>query len=429
MGRLSLACVLVTSMVGLAAAGPTRKVRVETTPPGASVYIDTVENGAVCEATPCTIDAPLGEPTLIIRLDSYEPEFVPVEVKKGKKPIPVSVKLTSSTGTLVIEEPEGAKVKVEGEDRGKVPLSIEIPAEPVRVQVTLGGKTLHDDFVDIDVGQELVLDVDGSRGVASSDDDDISDTFDDDSDLDSDGGSISAKASGARPAYVQAGLAYDLAFRRFSYSGAGDPYTNDFVSLLGPAVELWPGRMLGVDVLRGLSLFARVQFGLASQDVRRVNNSEEVGASTLWGAIEVSLRHKWVFAERLGVEVSGGFARDQVEFNAVSQSALMEVPSADYRSVRLGARASLVGSIEPFVAAENRFVLSGGNLATRADNAETSGYRLAAGLATKLGPLGARVEGSYTQYTWAFDNLATLPAVQSASDKLFFIAFVLGYQY
>jgi hypothetical protein len=107
---------------------------------------------------------------------------------------------------------------------------------------------------------------------------------------------------------------------------------------------------------------------------------------------------------------------------------LMQVPSADYRSLRLGVRASVVGKIEPYLAAEGRIVLSGGNLGTRADSASASGYKFAGGLATKLGPLAARAEASATQYTWTFDNVTTtLPP--GATDKIFWISFVVGYQY
>lgn len=437
MGRLLLAGVLVVGTMGIAAAGPTRKVKVETTPPGAAVYIDSVENGAACDATPCTIDAPLGQPTLIVRLDKYQPEFMPLDVPKGKKPLSVSLKLKGAVGTIVIDSPKGASVRINDEDQGKVPVRAEVPAEPVRVVVILGGKTLYDDFVEVETGGEHEVEVStaSSAGGNSDDDDDDGDDGDDgDGGDDGDTGGEIRKGgeSGPRAHYLQAGLAFDIGFRRFAYSDGTSPFANSGEVVLGPAVELWPGRMLGVHVLRGLSLFGRVQFSLGHQKVTRNNMGtvEDVGAETFWGALEVSLRNKWTFGDLVGVEASAGYVRDQVEFNAINSTVLMQVPSADYRSIRLGVRASVVGTVEPYVSAENRVVLSGGELANRADRAETSGFRLAAGALTKLGPLGARVEGSYAKYSWTFaSDTATPPPAPGASDKLFYISFVLGYQY
>lgn len=439
MGRLLLAGVLVACATSIASAGPTRKVRVETTPPGATVYIESIDNGAACEATPCTINVPIGQATLIVRLDGYQPEFELVDVTKGKKPVPVSVKLKAATGVIIIKSPKGASVRINDDDEGKVPVEVEVPAEPARVVVTMGGKTLHDDFVNVDVGAQVEVEVDGSAAVASGDEEEGDEEEDDgdggEGDRDGDagsGGSIEAgTTAGARAAYLQAGLALDIGFRRFVFSDGSAPFSNSGETLLGPAVELWPGRLAGVHVLRNLSLFARLQFALTHQKVTRQNNGmlEDVGAETFWGALELSLRQKWVFGGVLGVEASVGYARDQLEFNAINDTVLMQVPSADYKTVRIGARVSIAKPVEPYLSAENRIVLSGGNLATRADGAETSGYRLAAGLVTKLGPLGARVEGALGKYSWTFTDTSGAGTPNGASDKLFAISFQLGYQY
>ena len=57
--------VLVVS-VGSAGAQAKRKVKIETEPAGATVYVGDKENGPACEPTPCTIDVPPGEVILVI---------------------------------------------------------------------------------------------------------------------------------------------------------------------------------------------------------------------------------------------------------------------------------------------------------------------------------------------------------------------------
>jgi hypothetical protein len=440
MGRLAHACVLVACATAIAHARPTRKVRVESTPPRATVYVDTIDNGAACEETPCTIDVPLDAETLIVRLEGHGAEFVPLDLRKGKKPYAVSVKLTAAIGTLVIDAPRGASVRVNDEDKGKVPVRVEVPADNVRVIVTLAGKTLHDDFVEVVANEEKVLKVSAataSTTATRADPDDGDDDDDDAVDLrqtdgdDDRAGSIRGKVAGEpRAHYLEAGLAFDIGFRRFVFSDGGSPFSNSGEVVIGPAVALWPGRLLGVHLLRNLSLFGRAQFSVNHQTVTRQMNgmTVAVGAETVWGASELSLRNRWTFST-IGLEAGVGFVRDQVGF-AANDAVLMQVPSADYRSIRIGVRASLVGSVEPYVSAENRIVLSGGQLADRADNADASGYRFAAGLATTLGPFGARAEGSYAQYSWTFSNVGTAPPpAPAATDKIFWISFVLGYQY
>lgn len=454
MGRLLQVAVLLVATAGVASAGPKGKVKVETTPPGATVYVDDIENGAACPATPCTIDVAVGEHSVIVRLDKYSPDFKSVNVKAGKKPTPVSFKLSSAFGTLKITAPKGASVKVNDEDKGKVgasPLEIDVPAEPVSVVITYNGKS-QTELVDVPENDTVAVkfkggstptpdedeeeDEGGTTGgttVANPDGDDDDDT---DTDTPLDGPSDDGGDVGTTPApapsmpFIEAGLAMDVAFRRFKFDSATDPqpFNNGGQVVIGPAVELWPGRLVGSHFLRGLSVYARVQFGVNAQEVTRTNNGmiENVGAQTLWGAIEASVRHKWVFADVFGLEASGGFIRDQAEFNATSQSVLDMVPSADYKSIRIGARLSYVAKFEPYLLGENRVVLDGGELANRGDSAKPSGFRVAAGLKTMFGPIAARAEFSYAGYTWTYaNNSGSSPP--GASDTIMWLGFSLGY--
>jgi hypothetical protein len=103
------------------------------------------------------------------------------------------------------------------------------------------------------------------------------------------------------------------------------------------------------------------------------------------------------------------------------------VPDTDYKSLRLGARLSLTGTIAPYITAENRIVLSGGYFATQYMDAHASGLHGAAGMMIHAGALTAKIEGELTSYSWTFS--AQDPNADGATDKVFGFAALLGYQY
>jgi hypothetical protein len=317
-------------------------------------------------------------------------------------------------------------------------MEIEVPAEPASVVITYNGKS-QTELIDVGGGQSVDVAYKGPNATTSvaatedDDDDDVSGSDDEET-----GGEIKDSAeipevtsAPSSPRYLEAGLAMDIGFRRFQYTDGTNPFNNSGEVLLGPAIELWPGRMLGVNALRGLSLFGRFQFAVTHQQVTRESMGivTDVGAATFYGALEVSLRQKWVFGS-IGLEASAGYIRDQVEFSADNSTVLDMVPSADYKSLRIGGRISYVAAFEPYVAAENRIVLDGGELATRADRADASGYGVSFGVRTKLGPLGARAQFAYSKYSWTFSNTTTAAvAPPGASDTIMWLSFLVGYDY
>src|SRR5438105_3396740 len=135
---------LVVAASGAAAAGPTHRIRVETTPEKAHVYIDNIESGAKCEATPCEFEAPVGEISVIIQLEKYEPLFESVDVKasRNKKPQVFAFELKPAIAAIVCEDPKakGASVQIDGHDKGKCPGKIEIEPGAYQVVVKLGNK-------------------------------------------------------------------------------------------------------------------------------------------------------------------------------------------------------------------------------------------------------------------------------------------------
>lgn len=432
MARVLVAAALVAS-VGAAEAGPTRKVDVSSTPPGASVYLNDPGDGELCK-TPCTIDAPVGKTPIILQLENYAPLFDELVVPRRGKQVRVSYTLESAVGTLIVHGPDGATINVDEKDKGKVPDKVEVESGSHHVTVMLGGKTLYDDFINIDTGAETEITAKTAAALPPPDGGDPGG---------GDGGGSDtgeevhqASAGRARGRIVTGGIQVDIGFRRLSYDNprgnltAQSGETEDGQVLVGPALEIWPTQLVHLDALRGLSLFVRYQIGVNHQELTtQTGNMPPVpaGASTAWSSLEASLRQRWVLADTVAVVLSGGFVRDSLGFDITNQTTAPDVPDADYKSVRIGARFALVGNIAPYVEAENRFVVGGGKFASGFMQASATGIHAAAGVAIHMGALAAKAEGEITSYSWTFSQQD--PNADGASDKVFGFAALLAYEY
>jgi hypothetical protein len=451
MARIApLAVALVAAAAGAAAADSTHRIRVESTPPGAHVYLGDVESGAKCDATPCEFEAPLGDNTVIIRLDHYKPTIEQIDVKRSrdKKPQVFKYELEAAVATIVCDDPKakGASIQINGHEKGKCPAHVEVDPGGVQVIIKLGGKTLFEDFVDVDAGAEKQLELTGGGGGKGSDDEGSKGSDDDSKGSDDDGkgsdddgkgsgdgsgGSVTKPAeTGPRARFINAQVVVDVGWRRFAYENpvATLPATEqeDGQVIAGPQIELWPAELAHSQHLRGLSILARAEFKLNQLDVTDGTTGMVIG-KTYWGSYEGSVRNRWSF-DSVAVEAGAGYVRDQVQYDTDSAS-LGKLPSADYQSIRIGGRALLrEGALEPYLSAETRIVMSGGDLQNRFTNASATGLRAAIGAALTQGALFGRIELSYLRYSWTFPAGMNTMAT-GATDQLFGLSFNVGYLY
>jgi hypothetical protein len=437
MGRVLLAGAMVVASVGMADAGPTRKVSIETDPPGATVYLNDPDDGAVCEATPCTIDAPIGVTPIIVQLKNYGPIVDSLDVpKRGKAPT-VKFTLKMALATLVIETPsaKGATIRVDEEDKGKVPAKVEVSGNDAHhVVVIMGNKSLFDDYVNVGVGEELTI-TPKSPGagtvVATADPDPVV--------TDDNGGGEGSGAGSADPSiekstpdaprnrFINLAAVFDVGFRNFTYDKGANPTTNvrdesEVGQLMGGLeLELWP--LANGSHLRGLSVFARYEHGFNSQPVMNAN-----GLTTYWDTLEASVRHRWNAGDTLAFDLGAGFVRDQYRFSGDAADIAL-TPDTTYSSIRIGGRVALrTEMFEPYLAVENRIVLSGGVLASRFRNATASGYRAALGVSTTRGSLSARLEASLIRYSWTFTpDTMDMYRADGATDAVEVITATIGF--
>jgi hypothetical protein len=437
MGRLVLAGLLCAAFAG-SAWGGTRKVRIETDPPGATVYLNDVADGPVCDQTPCDITAPVGSTTIIIRLDKYEALIEQLDVPKGRSRLSSKWKLRGALATLIVDEPKGATIFVDDEEQGTVPTNIQVSAEAHHVVVKMGTKTAFDDVIEVATGDEFkvipqtVAFRDGTTGEEGTGSGGGGGGGGETGTTDT--GITATTTPAPRAQYLTVGLAFDVGFRHVTYDNAMTPNLREESEggqvIAGPAVELFPTRILGMSRLRGLSLFARAQFNVHGQALEATNLMGDV--TTYWGSLEFSLRHRWAIGSAFAVEASAGYVRDQMQFNASDGDDIAIVPDALYQSLRIGGRGFLVfDKADIYFAVENRIVLSGGAIASRFDSANATGLRGAVGAVIKLGPITARVEGSVLHYSWTFgyDGNADVAQADGATDSVKLLSFLLGYSY
>lgn len=438
--RRFLTVLAVLAVASIAQAAPKKRIKIESDPPGATVYFNSKEDGPVC-TTPCTVDAPLGDTPIIVELENHKQLFENLVVS-ARKPVTVKYKLVPAIGTLNVRGPTGARILVDDVDKGKAPTSFSLPAGTHTVILILDGKKVATEFVDIPSNDEVTVE---GKAVAEikprpKKEDPVVDEEESGGGGAGGGGELSSSTTTVVPApargpYISLALAMDIGFRNFEYenpmTGNLSPEKEGGQVLVGPVAEIYPGTLAGIRFLRGLSLLARFGYGVNQQAVKQKLSMTTTSAKTYWRAFEVSLRQRWPIKKVMAFEVGGGYVRDQYQFEGMV-SDIELVPDADYQNIRLGVRVSaLLGTIEPYLTVENRIVLSGGAIEERFDDASASGGRVALGGEAKFGAVSLRLEGALNYYSWSFtSNDATDKwRASGGTDSIKYITAAIGYAY
>ena len=451
MGRPVLVVVCVVVAAGAAASAPPKEVQIETSPNGATVYLNDKEDGPACKPTPCSVKVPVGETTVIIEMAGHKPKFDTINVpSKPKKELKFSFTLETATGAVTLKGPAGASVRMDDIDQGKVPASVEAPAGEHTFVWFVGNKQIYSKKITVGDGEEIELSA-PSKAVADKDKDKDKDrdkvattdakrpeVAEKSPEGSSGGGEIGDKGpapEGKRSNPVIAfGVAFDVGFRQFAYQNASQDAdeTEDGNMRAGPIIELYPTTLLGFDALGGLAIVARFEQGLNKQEVTFVEGGDNVGAKTVWQSFEVSLRQRWHIGDSATVDVGAGFVRDRYGF----EGELGNLPDTDYRVVRIGGGASLsFGALNPYLRGEERIVLGGtsGELPGRfsGGTSTANGVYGALGLAFKLGPADVHLEGAVTRYSWTFHPDMTVDpfTADGATDLIEHVQLIAGYVY
>ncbi len=116
------------------------RLRVETAPPGATIWLDRKELGEI-GSTPRLLAAPEGEHVLLVELEGYRPASRDVVLRKGAL-AEARLELVRIVGTLAVtSEPSGATVQdADGDVLGVAPLEVRLPPGEHELLLTLEGR-------------------------------------------------------------------------------------------------------------------------------------------------------------------------------------------------------------------------------------------------------------------------------------------------
>jgi len=128
------------------------RVKIKSTPPGASIYLE--KTGEVVHGkAPHTLRLPKGQHTLILKLDGYKTVSRTVLVRGTstfsftleKKPEPATFSLEAATGS----QAAGAAVKINGKEVGKIPVTVALLQGRYLVAVEKEGFKKWEQWIDV----------------------------------------------------------------------------------------------------------------------------------------------------------------------------------------------------------------------------------------------------------------------------------------
>ncbi len=427
--HLSIVIALVVGVLGAlaapASARPKRKVRVETDPPGATVYVGDKKAGARGK-TPVTLDLPTGETTLIIELDGYlaHIESVSVTAGKGKAakvPQKVSFALDKAVGTIRMSGlPDGAKVTVDGNEVSTLDSKIEVEPGAHEVVVKASGQDHpYDQWIEVAAGEDKRVEINFGEATVA---------------VEHHAEPAGPTRTATHPWYGTVGASFELGWRRFTYQNPMTtnlrPFSANGIGMVAFWGELAPWRASGAHVLWPLSIVA--SFGIGFPVTATAPNGDT--ADTYWRTTEVGLRWHWNVAHAFGLDFEGGWARLLYTFRDPQNGLIDSIPDVDYETLRFGLRAVVkVGGGRLWAGAENRVVLSGGEEESRFSHgasAQGLGARLGGEVPIAKGRVVFRAEGNLSRYGWTFTTMAGDKYIaDGATDVLWGINLGIGGSY
>jgi hypothetical protein len=404
------------------------KVRIETQPAGASVYLGDKESPPAGE-TPLDLALPAGDHVVILELDGHLARFETVSIEAVGAAAPAQTfafELDPATATLVIEVedgepiPAGTRVMIDGVDRGPPPVRVEVEVGPHLVEVAVPDGAGYEEWVEVEGGQEHLMAITAAR-------------------LGVDAVAPAPPRTSAPPrgALGTARTGVEIGWRRFRYDAPRTanllPYTAAGSIHFTIDAELHPWRRF---VTSRLLDRVAITAGAGYSPPIEARDTRGVVIDAYWRSQHAGARLRGIRTRRLAVDVDAGWVHTLYTFRDDAMRLVDQVPDVDYHMLRLGARVvARRGPDDPYEAwlgADNRVVLSAGALERRFRGADVDGVAARAGAAAWLFDrhLEARVEAALTRLGWRFaSERGDAYDADGGSDLLVGVTITVGGRY
>ncbi len=135
-------------------------VNVESTPAGATVYVDSVDTAPIGTTPLTNVRIPRGRHTLIFRLANHTDGQLPVDIRRRRETFRITLQ---ALGRIVVtqgnEAAQGAQVRIDGQPVGSIPYDQTVQPGRHLVQVEREGYVTYQQWLDIAGGQVLTVPV------------------------------------------------------------------------------------------------------------------------------------------------------------------------------------------------------------------------------------------------------------------------------
>ena len=461
LGRWSAAlagCAL--GLVALAAAAPvaeaaprTYEVRIDSSPTGATVYLESKDSEPLGE-TPYRGKLKEGRHTIIVELDGYVSHAQEIRVRKKKGLQRFSAELAKlEPGTIEVSldsgqpQVKGARILIDEKDVGNLPDTIAVEAGAHKVEVVREGYKTFETWVEVAEGETTVVAValvpDGTRTADAGDevDDEEEEPVDDEEDAVIEDEVERPAADRGVPFIALAG-GVEVGARQFRYQnptmGNLRPYDAGGVPLLRVAADLVPLAFVDSALASGWTVRASYARAMPLESSARINEGQAsettVKVPTTWTELDVALGYRYRFgASHVGL--FGGWGQHAFTFTYDEQSDILQGTIADvtytFVSVGLDARFGFGGRYAALLAGGPRLVSDTGDIATRFASTDVVAFGASAGLAATLTPtFEARLEGRFDQYGHTFTpQTGGTIAADGGTDRMFGVSLSAAFIY
>lgn len=414
------------------------RVEIDTEPTGATLWIDN-RNAESVGTAPYSGRLSLGKHTVFAELNGYEFAIKEIRVRKNKRVQRFVITLAElESGSIdILPAPgntnaDGATVLIDGEERGTVPDTFEVPAGDHEIAVVKEGFQRFEAQVTVKKGesQELAVTLtsasqgDGVVTVKSS----VKTQGKSGDGPKDDGGSIT-EPEGARSPLLRFGVGMGAGFRDFSYDTPQTnnlrPYSAAGLVLVDLDAQLLFAGLSSASWLRPLSLFAHVKLSLPATSSTAGGNEN---ITTIWLRREVGLRSRFDLGPlRLGLDLAEGGNSFSFSDAGVLDDEIAEV---SYEYLRIGATVGLMLSGNDIgVGGDGLVVLLASGVADRFDAASVVGFRVHGWYRrTITRSLEAMLSGAMTEFSSSFTPSMDYNA-KGSTDRMFDVTLSGSYQF